>query len=176
MCVFSHPNRNQGPVFVQAARQRLPSEALPTTQSQVGFGGPQDSDGFGGRSQRRPVAVLWDPKDAGHPHFHADPERGAEPAPDGRPDADGKDGSQVRHRHWFGKDPQSRPIFIPVRPLARGVSRRHYLETDPDPIAMVVRVELFTHKPSETNTNWHCMVTHAWLCLRWLLSSGLVDE
>ena len=34
---------------------------------------------------------------------------------------------------------------------------RHYLETDPDPIAMVIIVELFTHKPSETNTNWHCM-------------------
>ena len=55
--------------------------------------------------------------------------------------------------------------------------RRHYLETDPDPIAiMVIRVELFTHKPSETNTNWHCMVTHARLCYRWLLSIGLVDK
>ena len=43
------------------------------------------------------------------------------------------------------------------------IPRRHYLETDPDPIAMVIRVELFTHKPSETNTNWHCMVTHAHL-------------
>ena len=34
----------------------------------------------------------------------------------------------------------------------------YYLETSPDPIAMVIRVELFTHKPSETN--WHCMVTN----------------
>ena len=33
----------------------------------------------------------------------------------------------------------------------------YYLETDPDPIAMVIRVELFTHMPSETNINWHCM-------------------
>ena len=56
------------------------------------------------------------------------------------------------------------------------LTRRHYLETDPDPIATVIRVELFTHKPSETNTNWHCMVTHARLCYRWLLSTGLVDE
>ena len=37
-------------------------------------------------------------------------------------------------------------------------TRGYYLETSPDPIAMVIRVELFTHKPSETN--WHCMVTH----------------
>ena len=56
------------------------------------------------------------------------------------------------------------------------VRRRHYLETDPDPIAMVIRVELFTHKPSQTNTNWHCMVTHARLCYRRLLSTGLVDD
>ena len=33
----------------------------------------------------------------------------------------------------------------------------YYLETDPDPIAMVIRVELFTHMSSETNINWHCM-------------------
>ena len=38
---------------------------------------------------------------------------------------------------------------------------RHYLKTDPDPIAIVIRVVLFTHRPSETNRNWHCMVTHA---------------
>ena len=28
----------------------------------------------------------------------------------------------------------------------------YYHETDPDPTATVIRVELFTHKPSETNT------------------------
>ena len=56
------------------------------------------------------------------------------------------------------------------------VPLRHYLDTKPDPVAMVIRVELFTHKPSETNTNWHGMVIHARLCLRWLLSTGLVDE
>ena len=55
-------------------------------------------------------------------------------------------------------------------------TKRHYLETDPDPIAMVIRVELFTHKPSETNANWHCMVTHERQCYRWLLSIGLVDK
>ena len=56
------------------------------------------------------------------------------------------------------------------------VSRGYFLETSPDPIAMVIRVELFTHKPSETNTNWHCMVTHARLCHMCLLSAGLVDK
>ena len=55
-------------------------------------------------------------------------------------------------------------------------SWRHYLETDPDPIAMVIRVELFTHRPSERNRKWHCMVTHARLCCRCLLFVGLVDE
>ena len=40
----------------------------------------------------------------------------------------------------------------------------YYLETDPDPIAMVIRVWLFTHKPSENITNRHYMVTHARLC------------
>ena len=56
-------------------------------------------------------------------------------------------------------------------------TREYYLETDPDPIVMMVnRVELFTHKPSETTTNLHCMVTHARLCYRCLLSAGLVDE
>ena len=29
----------------------------------------------------------------------------------------------------------------------------YYLETDPDPIAMVIRVELVIHKPTETNAN-----------------------
>ena len=53
---------------------------------------------------------------------------------------------------------------------------RHYLETNPDPIAMVIRVKLFTHKPSETNTNWHCMVTHARLFYRCLQSAELVDQ
>ena len=46
-----------------------------------------------------------------------------------------------------------------VYPLALISSRGYYLETNQDPIAMVIRVKLFTHKPSETNTNWHCMVT-----------------
>ena len=31
-------------------------------------------------------------------------------------------------------------------------SRRHYLETGPDPIAMVIRVELFIHKPYKQKT------------------------
>ena len=44
--------------------------------------------------------------------------------------------------------------------------RGYYLDTDPDPIAMVIRVELFTHKPSDTNAYWQCMVTHARLCYR----------
>ena len=53
------------------------------------------------------------------------------------------------------------------------------LETYPDPITMVIRVELFTHKLSETNTSWHCMVN--WLLMhdyvnRCLLLAGLVDE
>ena len=30
------------------------------------------------------------------------------------------------------------------------VIRGYYLETDPGPIAMVIRVELFIHKPSKT--------------------------
>ena len=30
--------------------------------------------------------------------------------------------------------------------------RGYYLETDPDPIAMVIRVELFIHKPCRYNT------------------------
>ena len=29
----------------------------------------------------------------------------------------------------------------------------YYLETDPDPVAMVIRVELVIHKPTETNAN-----------------------
>ena len=32
-----------------------------------------------------------------------------------------------------------------------------FLEPDPGPIVMVISVELFIHKPYETNTNWHCM-------------------
>ena len=46
---------------------------------------------------------------------------------------------------------------------------RHYLETDPDPIAMVIRVELFTHKPSVTNA-WLLMHVTGGYC------TGLVDE
>ena len=55
-------------------------------------------------------------------------------------------------------------------------TRGYYLETDPDPIAMVIRVEIYTYMPSETSTNWHCMVTDARQCYRSLLSAGLVDE
>ena len=29
---------------------------------------------------------------------------------------------------------------------------------------------------AQWDTNWHCMVTHAWLCYRCLLSAGLVDK
>ena len=54
--------------------------------------------------------------------------------------------------------------------------RGYYLKTDPDPIAMGIRFELCTHKHSETNTNWHCMITHAQLCYRCILSAWLVDE
>ena len=58
--------------------------------------------------------------------------------------------------------------------------RGYLLETDPDPIViichLVIRVELFIHKPSKTNANLHCIVTHARLCYRYLLSAGLVDE
>ena len=43
-------------------------------------------------------------------------------------------------------------------------NRGYHLKTDIDPIAMVTRIEIFTHKPSETNTNSQCMVTHARLC------------
>ena len=50
------------------------------------------------------------------------------------------------------------------------------LKTNSDPIAMVIRVELFIHKPSETNANWHCMVTTAQPCCRCLLSVELVGE
>ena len=53
---------------------------------------------------------------------------------------------------------------------------RHFLETGPDPIAMVIRVELFTLKPSETIqicTAW--LLTHDYftggVCL-----AGPVDE
>ena len=55
-------------------------------------------------------------------------------------------------------------------------NKGYYLETGPDPIAKGNWVELFTHKPSKKNTNWQCMVTHAWLCYRCLLSAQLVDE
>ena len=47
-------------------------------------------------------------------------------------------------------------------------SRGYCLETSPDPIAMVIRVALFTHKPSE-------QIGTAWL-LMCLLSAGLVDK
>ena len=56
------------------------------------------------------------------------------------------------------------------------INRGYYLETKSVPIAMVIRVEQFTHRPSETNTNWHCLVTHVRLCSRCLLSAGLIDE
>ena len=42
--------------------------------------------------------------------------------------------------------------------------RGYYLETGPDPIAMVIRVELVIHKPTETNANQHRVVTRAGLC------------
>ena len=45
----------------------------------------------------------------------------------------------------------------------------YYLETDPDPVAMVIRVELFTHKPSVTNA-WLLMHVTGGFC------TGLVDE
>ena len=35
---------------------------------------------------------------------------------------------------------------------------------------MVIRVELFIHKLSQTNVNWHYMITHGWLCSGCLLS------
>ena len=34
--------------------------------------------------------------------------------------------------------------------LSELISRGQFLETDPDPIAMVIRVELFIHKPCQT--------------------------
>ena len=60
-------------------------------------------------------------------------------------------------------------------------SWRHFLETGPDPIAMVIRVELFTLKPSETIqicTAWllmHDYVTGGF-CLQglWMDSSNLI--
>ena len=53
----------------------------------------------------------------------------------------------------------------------------YYHKTDPDPISMVIRVELFTRKPSETIQIYeHCMVTHERLCYRCLLSAGLVEN
>ena len=67
-------------------------------------------------------------------------------------------------------------IFIACRILKQGdtilisyetIFKGYYLETDPDPIAMVIRVELFIHTPSKMNTNWHYMVTPAWLCYSW---------
>ena len=41
---------------------------------------------------------------------------------------------------------------------------RHFLETGPDPIAMVIRVELFTLKPSQTIQ----------ICTAWLLTHDFV--
>ena len=55
-------------------------------------------------------------------------------------------------------------VFAPIliKFYANRLYQGYYLETDPDPTAMVIRVELFTHKLSETNTTWHCS---AWLLM-----------
>ena len=81
----------------------------------------------------------------------------------------------------WNKDVQSKKLNRCVSPYTTSYdfcpllySRGFYLETMI--IAMVIRVQLFTLKPSETNTKWHCMVTHARLCYRCLLTAGLVDE
>ena len=44
----------------------------------------------------------------------------------------------------------SPPIKNKAQPLP---TRGYYLETDPDPIAIVISVELVIHKPTETNAN-----------------------
>ena len=46
----------------------------------------------------------------------------------------------------------------------------YYLETDPDPIAMVIRVELFIHKSCQRNASWYCIVTHRRRCYNCFLS------
>ena len=65
--------------------------------------------------------------------------------------------------------------------LQSTLTGRHFLETGPDPIAMVIRVELFTLKPSETIhicTAW--LLTHDYvtggICLAglWMHSSTLI--
>ena len=35
---------------------------------------------------------------------------------------------------------------------------------------MVIRAELFIHKPCQRNANWYCIATHTWLCYICLLS------
>ena len=46
--------------------------------------------------------------------------------------------------------------------------RRYFLETGPDPIAMVIRVELFTIKPSETIQICTAVVTLTCVRVRWV--------
>ena len=58
----------------------------------------------------------------------------------------------------------------------------YFLETDPVQIGMVIRGELFIHKPYEANANWHCTATHGQLCYSmssvwqglWMNSSTLI--
>ena len=50
----------------------------------------------------------------------------------------------------------------------------YYLETDPDPVAMVIRIELFTHKLSDTNTYWHYVTGVFYLQGLWMNSSTLI--
>ena len=76
---------------------------------------------------------------------------------------------RIQDSHWGGgggaKDSVGANTLRARSPrsLTAGVLG-YYLETDPDPVAMVIRVELVIHKPTETNANEHCMVTHAGLC------------
>ena len=44
------------------------------------------------------------------------------------------------------------PKSAKVSRTSNTIGRRHYLETSPDPIAMVIRVELFIHKPRTVAT------------------------
>ena len=52
--------------------------------------------------------------------------------------------------------------------------RGYYFETDPDPVAMVIRIELFTHKLSDTNTYWHYVTGVFYLQGLWMNSSTLI--
>ena len=53
-------------------------------------------------------------------------------------------------------------------------TKGYYLETDPDPVAMVIRIELFTHKLSDTNTYWHYVTGVFYLQGLWMNSSTLI--